>query len=95
MERRLLRAIMTPAMIATLFFGLLLLFVPGVIEQAWLHVKFVLLIGLFALHGFFARCRRDFAADQNKRSARFYRWINEMPALLMVAIVLLAVAKPF
>jgi|SRR5690625_561458 len=95
MERRLLRGIMTPAMIATLFFGILLLLVPGVIQQGWLHVKFLLLIGMFGLHGFFSRCRRDFAEDRNSRSARSFRWLNEIPALLMVAIVLLAVAKPF
>lgn len=95
MERRLLRGIMTPAMIATLFFGILLLLVPGVIQQGWLHVKFLLLIGMFGLHGFFSRCRRDFAEDRNSRSARCFRWLNEIPALLMVAIVLLAVAKPF
>lgn len=95
MERRLLRGIMTPAMIASLLFGLLLLLVPGVLAQGWLHAKFLLLLGMFGLHGFFARCRKDFAADRNRRSARFYRWMNEMPALLLVAIVLLAVAKPF
>ena len=95
MERRLLRGIMTPAMIAALVFGILLLLVPGVIQQGWLHVKFLLLIGMFGLHGFFSRCRKDFAEDRNRRSARLYRWLNEMPALLMVMIVLLAIAKPF
>jgi len=95
MERRLLKAIMTPAMISALFFGLLLLAVPGVLAQGWLHLKLLLLLGMFALHGLFARWRRDFEADRNRRSARFYRWLNEMPALLLVAIVLLAVAKPF
>lgn len=95
MERRLLRGIMTPSMIAALFFGLLLLLVPGVVAQGWLHVKFLLLLVMFGLHGFFARCRREFEADRNRRPARFYRWMNEMPALLMVVIVLLAVAKPF
>src|SRR5690554_1744734 len=95
MERRLLRGIMTPAMIASLFFGALMLLVPGVMQQGWLHVKFVLLIGMFGLHGFFSRCQRDFAEDRNRRSARSYRWLNEAPAVLMVFIVLLAVAKPF
>ena len=95
MERRLLRGIMTPAMIASLLFGLLLLLVPGVLAQGWVHVKFLLLLGMFGLHGFFARCRKDFEADHNRRSASFYRWMNEVPALLMVGIVLLAVAKPF
>jgi len=95
MERRLQRGIMTPAMLASLFFGLLLLLVPGVFQQGWLHAKLLLLIGMFGLHGFFSRCRRDFERDRNQRSARAYRWLNEIPAVLMVAIVLLAVAKPF
>jgi len=95
MERRLLRGIMTPAMIASLFFGGLMLFIPNVVQQGWLHVKFLLLIGMFGLHGFFARCYAAFEADRNQRSSRAYRWLNELPALLMVFIVLLAVAKPF
>ncbi|MEX2631780.1 MAG: protoporphyrinogen oxidase HemJ [Tistlia sp.] len=96
MERRLLKAIVTPAMVATLAFGLLMLWAnPGLLSDGWFHGKILLLVGLFALHGLFARWRKDFAADRNVRSAGFYRLINEGPTLLMVGIVLLAVAKPF
>lgn len=96
MERRLLRAIVNPAMIATLLFGLLMLWAsPGLLSAGWFHGKILLLVGMFALHGFFSRWRKDFAADGNTRSARFYRVMNEVPTVLMIGIVLLAVAKPF
>ena len=96
MERRLLRAIINPAMTATLVFGLLMLWAnPGLLSDGWFHAKILLLIGMFTLHGFFSRWRRDFAADRNRRKAGFYRVMNEVPTLLMIAIVLLAVAKPF
>lgn len=95
MERRLLRAITTPAMIASLVFGLLLLATPGIFQQGWLHAKILLLLGMFAMHGFMARWRKDFEADRNRHPARFYRFMNEIPTVLMVIIVLLAVAKPF
>lgn len=95
MERRLLRAITTPAMIASLVFGLLLLTTPGIFQQGWLHAKLLLVLGMFAMHGFLARWRKDFEADRNRHPARFYRFMNEIPTVLMVLIVLLAVAKPF
>ncbi|SMF08988.1 putative membrane protein [Tistlia consotensis] len=96
MERRLLRAIVNPAMIATLLFGLLMLWAnPGLLHAGWFHSKILLLLGMFALHGFFSRWRKDFAADRNRRGAGFYRIMNEAPTLLMIGIVLLAVAKPF
>jgi protoporphyrinogen IX oxidase len=100
MERRLLRAIINPAMIATIVLGLWLawfvadsryvLLLPG-----WLWVKIVLVLALSAVHGFFARWVKDFAADRNRHSQRFYRIINEIPTVLMIAIVLLVVLKPF
>lgn len=95
MERRLLRAIATPAMVASLVFGLLLLTTPGIFQQGWLHAKLLLVLGMFAMHGFLARWRKDFEADRNRHPARFYRFMNEVPTVLMVLIVLLAVAKPF
>lgn len=96
MERRLLRAIVNPAMTATLLFGLLMLWAnPGLLSSGWFHGKILLLVGMFTLHGFFSRWRRDFAADRNRRGDRFYRVMNEAPTLLMIGIVLLAVAKPF
>lgn len=94
MERRLLRAIMTPAMILTFIFGVALIQLVG-FEGGWLHVKLALVLALAVNHGFMARWRRDFAEDRNMRSQRFYRIANEVPTALMIAIVILAVVKPF
>jgi protoporphyrinogen IX oxidase len=97
MERRLLRAIVNPAMIATFVFGIALLATPGVVDwsQGWIWVKLACVLALSALHGFYARWRKDFAADRNVRSARFYRIANEIPTLLMVVIVIMVIVKPF
>lgn len=95
MELRLLRVIMTPAMIASLVFGLILLTTPGIFQQGWLHAKLLLVLGLFGMHGFMSRWRKAFEADRNRHPARFYRFMNEIPTVLMILIVLLAVAKPF
>ena len=94
MERRLLRAIMTPAMILAFIFGGALISLAG-LEGGWLHAKLALVLALAVSHGLMARWRRDFAADRNRRSQRFYRIANEVPTLLMIAIVILAVVKPF
>jgi putative membrane protein len=95
MERRLLRLIINPAMIATWLFGLWLAWQGGWFKAPWLHGKLVLVIALSAVHGMFARYRRDFAADRNTRSQKFYRVINEVPTVLMILIVIFAVVKPF
>jgi putative membrane protein len=96
MERRLLRAIMNPAMIVTWALGLWLAWYGGWFASGgWLHAKLVLLILLSGLHGMMSRYVRDFAADRNRKSARFYRIFNEIPTVLMIAIVVLAVVKPF
>lgn len=95
MEHRLLRYIMNPAMIMTLLFGLLLASHPDIGMQKWLHAKLGLVFLLFGFHGFLARCRKDFAADRNSRSAKFYKIINEVPTVFMIIIVMLAVTKPF
>jgi len=95
MERRLLRLIINPAMIATWVLGLWLAWDAGLWHVGWLHAKIALVIGLSAVHGFFARCVKDFAADRNTRSPRFYRIINEVPTVLMIVIVILVVVKPF
>lgn len=96
MERRLLRAIINPAMIATFVFGGALLATPGVVDWhlSWIYGKLALVLVLSAVHGLFARWRRDFAADRNTRPARFYRVMNEVPTALLVGIVLLVVIKP-
>ncbi len=97
MERRLLRGIVNPAMIASLVTGGLLLATPGVVVAAggWIHAKLALVAGLLAIHAALAMWRRAFEEDRNLRSARFYRIVNELPAVLMVGIVILAVVKPF
>jgi putative membrane protein len=96
MERRLLRYITTPAMIASWAFGLILAFtVIDWPRAGWFHLKLALVIALSAFHGLLARWTRDFAVDRNRRPARFYRVANEVPTLLMIAIVILAVVRPF
>ena len=95
MERRLLRAIINPAMIATWIFGLLLAEALQAWGELWFQVKFALLIAMSAMHGFLARWRKDFAADRNRHSGRFYRMMNEVPTLLMIGIVILVAVKPF
>jgi putative membrane protein len=95
MERRLLRAIMNPAMIATWVLGLWLAHAGGWFASPWLHIKLLLVVLLSGAHGFFSRCVKDFARDRNRRTQRFYRFINEVPTLLMIGIVLVVVLKPF
>ncbi len=88
---------MNPALVATLVFGGLLLLTPGVIEwsDGWLHVKLLAVVGLIGLHHAMARWRKAFAEDRNKRTARFYRIVNEVPTVLMIIIVIMVVVKPF
>ncbi len=97
MERRLLRAIMNPALAVSLVTGGLLIANLGgdAWASGWLHAKLVCVLGLFAMHGLMARWRRDFAGDRNERSQTFYRVANEVPTVLMIAIVVFAVVKPF
>jgi putative membrane protein len=95
MERRLLRAIMTPAMVATWALGLWLVFEGGFLKAGWLHGKLALVLLLSAVHGVFARWVKDFGADRNTRSEKFYRIVNEIPTVLMIGIVILAIVKPF
>ena len=95
MERRLLKAIINPAMIATWLLGLWLVWMGGWHTAHWLQVKVLLVLALSAVHGLFVRCVKDFAADRNKRSQKFYRIINEVPTILMIGIVILVVVKPF
>jgi len=95
MERRLLKAIINPAMVASWLLGLWLVWRSGYYVSGWFQTKFVLVLAMSGLHGFLSRCVRDFAADRNQRSAKFYRIINEIPTLLLIGIVILAVVKPF
>jgi protoporphyrinogen IX oxidase len=95
MEQRLLRIIINPAMVAAWVLGLWLAWQQGWWLVGWFQAKLVLVLALSALHGFFSRWVRDFAADRNVRPARFYRLINEVPTGLMIGIVILAIVKPF
>jgi protoporphyrinogen IX oxidase len=95
MERRLLRGILNPAMVASWALGLWIVYDGGWISAPWLHVKLLLVVALSAVHGMLARWTADFAADRNRHSERFYRIVNEVPAVLMVGIVIMAVIKPF
>jgi protoporphyrinogen IX oxidase len=95
MERRLLRAIMTPAMIVTWVFGLWLAWTGFGFAGGWLHLKIAAVLAMSGAHGYFAGAVRRFAEDRNRRSARHWRLMNEVPTLLMIAIVILVVVKPF
>ena len=95
MERRLLRAIMNPAMIATWVFGLWIYVSMGDYSDIWMHIKFVGVIGLTIAHGLMARWRKDFEADRNVRPDIFYRIANEVPTVLMIIIVIMVIVKPF
>ena len=95
MERRLLKAIINPAIIVSWGLGLWLAWSGGWYASLWLQAKVVLALALSALHGFFVRWVHDFAADQNRHSQKFYRIINEVPTIFMIAIVILVVVKPF
>jgi protoporphyrinogen IX oxidase len=98
MERRLLKVIITPAMIATWLLGLWLVFGFDVIDwrsAGWLHVKLTAVILLSGMHGAFSKWRKDFEADRNTRSSRFYRLINEVPTVLLIIIVIMVIVKPF
>ena len=95
MERRLLKAIINPAMIVTWLAGLWLVYEGGWYRAGWFDAKFALVLAMSAMHGFLVRWVRDFAEDRNLRPARFYRIANEVPTVLMIGIVILVVVKPF
>ena len=95
MERRLLKAIINPAMIVTWLAGLYLAWAGHWFSAGWLHAKLTLVLVLSGIHGFFSRWVKDFAAGRNLRSQKFYRIINEVPTILMILIVILVVVKPF
>ena len=95
MERRLLRLIINPAMAAVWILGLYMAWEAPWYDELWLQIKFALVVIMSGLHGLFSRWVKDFAADRNQHSQKFFRLINELPAALMVLIVLLVVLKPF
>lgn len=96
MEGRLLRFIMNPAMGATWVFGLLMLWAnPVLLEQGWMHGKLLAVVLLSATHGVLSKHRRLFAQDKSVKSGKYFRLVNEIPTILMIFIVIMAVAEPF
>jgi protoporphyrinogen IX oxidase len=95
MERRLLRAIMNPAMILVWITGPLLAWQMGVYWDRWFIAKVVLVLAMSGFHGALGGWRKDFAEDCNTKSPNFFRFANEVPTLLLIAIVILVVVKPF
>jgi len=98
MERRLLKAIMAPAMMVTWALGLILLLVfDAVTSDAgyWFHAKFGLVILLTLFHIYLGKLTAKFALDENQHDSKFYRMINEVPTVLMIAIVILVIVRPF
>jgi len=95
MERRLLKAIINPAMIATWVLGLWLAWSGGWLAAPWFHVKLALVLAMTAMHGLLVGYVKDFAADRNRRTQKFYRIINEVPTVLMILIVIVVTVKPF
>ena len=95
MERRLLRAIINPAMVASWVLGLWLAWSGNFLSAPWLHGKLVLVLVMSGVHGMLARWTKDFAADRNRHTQKFFRIMNEVPTLLMIGIVIMVVVKPF
>jgi len=97
MERRLLRAIMNPAMIVSVVLGLIMMMSSGAAlwQTVWFPIKAAAVIGLMVLHVFMGKWRRAFAEDRNHQSARFYRFMNEAPTILMIIVVIMVVVQPF
>jgi putative membrane protein len=95
MERRLLKAIINPAMVLTWILGLYLAWSGHWFTSGWLHAKLLLVVVMSGVHGFLSARVRDFANDRNTKTQKFYRTINEVPTILMVLIVILVVVKPF
>jgi putative membrane protein len=95
MERRLLKAIMNPAMIATFGFGIWMLYLnPSLLLEGWMHVKIVCVLAMAGCHGIFGRIRRQLENDQTPYSSKAYRIWNEVPTVLLIVIVIMAVVEP-
>jgi putative membrane protein len=95
MERRLLRLIINPAMIATWIFGIAMLAQnPDLMRHPFMHVKLTCVLAMQGVHAMLSRYRRDFAADKNTHSAKFFRIINEVPTVLLIVIVIMILVRP-
>ena len=97
MERLLLRAIMNPAMIATWLLGLVLVLTPGIVDwtSGWWLTKLAAVLAMSGFHGSLSKARREFAADERVQTERYWRFMNEVPTLLMMVIVIMVIVKPF
>ena len=97
MEYRLYRFIMTPAMLATFLFGIMLALTPGLVDwhAGWFYVKLVAVLMLAGTHGAMSRWRKDFLADRNRHPQKFFRIMNEVPTVLMLVAVVMVVVQPF
>tara|TARA_B100000965_G_scaffold358401_1_gene337758 strand:- start:68 stop:514 length:447 start_codon:yes stop_codon:yes gene_type:complete len=97
MERRLMRGILNPSMMASVIFGLIMVYdsSPAIWQAGWFHAKLTAVIAMLVMHVFCGKWRRAFAEDRNAHSGRFYRFMNEVPAVLMVVIVLMVIVQPF
>jgi putative membrane protein len=96
MEAKLMRIIMTPAAIASWLFGLTMIALnPALLNSGWLPVKLLFVVGLTVMHMLMSRWRRDFAADSNHRSQRFFRVANEVPTLALMVVVIMVIVRPF
>lgn len=95
MERKLLRLIMNPAMIATWVFGIWLMLLLDAHQMGWMHAKLTLVALMTGAHHLMVQHMKQFAKDQNTRSENYFRWLNEAPTLLLIGIVVLVVFKPF
>jgi len=96
MERRLLRYIINPAFVALIIFGALMIWAnPELLEMPWMHAKLGLVVLMSAAHGMMSKYRKAFERDQNTKSQKFYRILNEVPTVLMIGIVILVIIQPF
>ncbi|MBO9538963.1 protoporphyrinogen oxidase HemJ [bacterium] len=96
MERRLLRAIMNPAMIVSLLAGLAMIGMnPALLKMPWFHVKLTMLVGMFACHGIYSAARKKLIANPHYKSDKYFRILNEVPTLLMIIIVIMVIVRPF
>ncbi|ABB74009.1 protoporphyrinogen oxidase HemJ [Nitrosospira multiformis] len=94
MERKLYYGIMTPSAVVAVILGLWLWLGYG-ITGAWLHAKLALVVLLIAYHGYCGRLVADFKRDRNRHGHVYYRWFNEVPVLILIAVVILVVVKPW
>jgi len=96
MEHKLLKIIMTPSMISTYFFGILIAYIYGFVALGvWFHIKMTAVLGLTIFHGLLAKWRKDFINGNNNHSEKFYRLMNEIPPILMIIAVIMVIVKPF